>query len=230
MPQENKNGAGAESAEKTLEQPETGANAGGGTGQDGNGQPGGNDGEGGEGDEEVTIKKSELSKLKKAETDNDNYQKALGIGKYKKAKAEDKGGSDTTRVDTSQFVTKKEQQIQNQKKAIKLATTVAESDEAEVAKVKKDLDEHWDEIKAFYANRRGSDTPEDIVEDLFDAHALWSRKNKGKTADDDKGAKSHLATDRGTGGKASGAENKGTRTRVLPKKTAPSDWYPKKQA
>ncbi len=219
MPTENKNGAGADdTTKKDLEN--AGADAG---AKEGAAAGGADD------DKEVTLKQSEVDRLKKLETDNDNYQKALGIGKYKKAK-EDRTVEATpapAAADESKFVTKDDQFKINQKRAISLATTVDEKDKPEVAKIKKDLDENWDEIKAFYTGRNGKDTPEDIVEDLFDAHAVWLRRTGGKKGADEKNARANITNDRGTGGRTPD-NSTSKRTRVLPKDTKPQDWYPKK--
>lgn len=227
MPQENKDGAGAEGKEKNLDQPEAGAGvAGAGAGEGADGKPAG---EGQGADETVTLPKAEVERLKKVEADNDNYQKALGIGKYKKEKTVvEPGASQASTTDESKFVTKDEVYKKNQKAAIKIATTVDKNDDSETAKIKKDLDDHWDDIKAFYTPRKGKDSAEDIVEDLYDAHAVWARKNSGKGADG-KSARADIGADRGTGG-SSPARGAAPRKSILPKNVAPKDWYPKKSA
>lgn len=219
MPQENKNGAGAEAGkEKELDTTSDGST----TATAGEGAGEGN-ADGAEGDEEVTVKKSEIERLK---ADNTNYKKALGIGEFKKPKEEKKVETSTATVDTSKFVTKDDQYKANQKTAIKIATTVGKDDDAETAKIKKDLDENWEEVKAFYTGRRGKDSPDDIVEDLFDAHAVWSR-NKKTSKNSGKEATADLATDKGTSGK-SPQNAQAARSRVIPKNTNPADWYKKK--
>lgn len=219
MPQENKNGAGdGIETEKNLDTPAD-SNPTAGAGADDT-QAGGTDD-----DEVVTIKKSELLAIEKVKADNENYKKALGVGGDKKPKDAKKPEDQTTVVDTSKFVTKDDQYKANQKSAIKLATTVTKDDDAETAKIKKDLDENWDAVKAFYTARRGKSTPEDIVEDLFDAHAVWLRNSKGKNSGS-KDATADLATDKGTGGKSPTGTTP-ARSRVIPKNTNPTDWYKK---
>lgn len=220
MPQENKNGAGAEAGkEKELDTTSDGSNTA--TAGEGAGE---GDAGGADGDEEVTVKKSEIERLK---NDNTNYKKALGIGEFKKPKEEKKVETSTTAgVDTSKFVTKDDQYKANQKIAIKIATTVTKDDDAETAKIKKDLDENWEEVKAFYTGRRGKDSADDIVEDLYDAHAVWSR-NKKTSKSGGKEATANLATDKGTGGK-SPSNTSAARSRIIPKNTNPADWYSKK--
>ena len=67
-------------------------------------------------------------------------------------------------------------ELANQKKAIRMATTVSEQDTEEVKTLKTDLLENWDKARQFYTPRRGKDTPEDIFEDIKDAYAVFNTR------------------------------------------------------
>lgn len=216
---ENKD-AGGGSKEKNLD-PKPNTDAGGsdaGKGGDSKKTDEGTDDEGG--DEEIKVKKSDWDKVNKERND---FETAVKIANQKKGKKETR--TVDTNNDSSEFVRKEDVYKTNEKTAIKRATTISKDDPDEVKAIKKDLDEHWEEIKNFYTGQSGKESPEDIEEDLFDAHAVWLRRNKGKTNDgEDKKAKADLSQDRGTrgGGKDSSYQN---RKRILPKFTKPTEWY-----
>lgn len=227
MSQENKDqkpveGAGATKTDKTLDT--EGADAGANSGADAAAAGAGGDDKpaAGAGDDEtVTIKKSDLKKI---EEERDNYKQGLIA-----AKGDKKGKKPVGTDDPSAPVTKGDLYKTNERAAIKTATTIDKDDSPEVAAIKKDLDEHWDDIKVHYTGQSGRGTVEDIVEDIFDAHAVWMRRN-GKTAKkgDTKTAKADLAADRGRGGQGQAATPL-ARTRILPKFQTPADWYKKRE-
>ena len=74
------------------------------------------------------------------------------------------------------FLKKSDFELANQKKAIRMATTVSEQDTEEVKTLKTDLLENWDKARQFYTPRRGKDTPEDIFEDIKDAYAVFNTR------------------------------------------------------
>lgn len=219
MPIENKDGAGNGGASEKNLDTKPDANGGADADKGGTGKSdAGTDDKGG--DDEIKVKKSDWDKVNKERND---FEEGLKI-------ANKKGKKDTKTIEpnndnASEFVTKKDLYKTNEKAAIKSATTISKDDSDEVKAIKADLDSHWDEIKGFYTGQSGKESPEDIVEDLMDAHAVWLRRNKGKKNDgEDKDAKANLATDRGVrgGGKDSSYQ---ARKRILPKYTKPSEWY-----
>jgi len=62
------------------------------------------------------------------------------------------------------YMTKKDFEVANEKKAIKLAWADEE------------IKANWDNIKNLYVNRSGRDTEADILEDIKDAYTLWKAK------------------------------------------------------
>ena len=87
--------------------------------------------------------------------------------------------------DKSDFLTKKDYELANTKKGIRLATTVSDNDTDEVKALKEDTLANWSEIRQLYTPRRGKTTPEDILEDINDAYVLFNaRRPKEEEVDD----------------------------------------------
>ena len=78
------------------------------------------------------------------------------------------------------FLKKSDFELANQKKAIRMATTASEQDTEEAKTLKGDLLENWDKVRQFYTPRRGKDTPEDILEDIKDAYAVFNTRRVKK--------------------------------------------------
>lgn len=221
MPIENKEG-GSAAGDKNLDTQNKGDGAAAAAGDQG-GAEGADKGA----DEVISVKKSEFEKIKKERGD---FEQGLKIANDKlKGKKDDRTVA-TDANNQSEFVTKKDLYKTNEKLAISQATTISKDDTDDVKAVKKDLDEHWDEIKPFYTGKSGKDTPAEIVEDLMDAHAIWKRRASGKTTKaDDKGARADLSNDRGNGGRSPAAAGE-RRKRILPQFSKPTDWYKKPEA
>lgn len=127
-------------------------------------------------------------------------------------------------LDPSQFVTKAEQAKKNEQKAIKLATEAQEGDSEELSELKEEIDANWDAIKRFYRNVSGKDDPQDIYEDILDAHAAWKRRGPAPKGDGGKQATADLSASRG--GKGTSPKNpQPARKRILSKESKPSEWY-----
>ena len=130
-----------------------------------------------------------------------------------------------------EYLSRKEFERSNQKTAIKTATTILDTDDEETQAMKKDIDEHFDSIKVHYTGRRGKVSPEDILEDLFDAHAIWKRRNGGKPADPQGDAARNLGTTpvvRPTGGSRTTAAPKTEDDPRFRTAAQPKEWYGKK--
>lgn len=122
----------------------------------------------------------------------------------------------------------------NQKNAIREATTPRAEDSPEIAAIKKEIDENWDGVRTFYANRRGKATVADIVEDILDAHAAWKRKNGSSEGTDGTATAAELArTGRprsGSGPVKPAPPSKATQDPRFSKPGGPEKWYPKKES
>lgn len=123
------------------------------------------------------------------------------------------------------FMRKSDFELANQKKAIKMATIISDTDSDEVKKMKADILENFDHVKQFYTPRRGKDTPEDIFEDIRDAHLLsQSRRTPTKPKPD---TTAIVATQTfGTGEAPVKDKQKDPPGFKMP--TPPSEWYKKK--
>ncbi len=151
------------------------------------------------------------------------YRAAFHRSKGKKEEPVEKK-EPVVQAPVSDFMTKADFQKANQKKAIRLATEVSSTDSEEVKKMKEDILENFEHVKTFYTPRRGKDTPEDIYEDLKDAHTLsLARRPATKTKPD---TTVLVATQiQGTGEARTDTVKKdppGYKTPVQP-----SDWYKK---
>jgi hypothetical protein len=129
----------------------------------------------------------------------------------------------------SEFLTKKDFQLSNQKTAISRITTATEFDSDSVKDFKNDLAENWDEVIKNYTPRRGKDSPESIMEDIKDAYVLFSaRKTQKETKPDTTELSSTTVLPAGQTGKVSKTAPKDPPGFKIP--TPPTDWYPKKQS
>ncbi len=74
------------------------------------------------------------------------------------------------------YIKRTDFELVNQRKAIRLATTISENDSEEVKAKKADILENWDEVRKNYSPRRGKETPEDILEDITDAFVVFNNR------------------------------------------------------
>ena len=117
----------------------------------------------------------------------------------------------------------------NEKDAIVRATVVSDSDDEDTQVLKKEIDENWDSIKAFYTGKGGKDDPNAIYEDILDAHAAWKRRY-GSAKDTGTKTAAELAASRGVIGSSPKNKSTGERKRILPRSGSPKEsWYPKKE-
>lgn len=132
---------------------------------------------------------------------------------------------DTTKPNTP-FITRDEFYATNRTKAIEILTTVNESDP--LADIKKDLNENWSDIMTYYVARNGQETTEKILEDVYDAHLVWKRRQPA-SSDDSARLLQATVVAQPTGGRTvvkkeapdTGGLNFNTGTAV-------DSWYPKK--
>lgn len=129
-----------------------------------------------------------LDKITDPETLRHEAKKFRGIASRKDKDPEPKQ-DDIPAVDTSEFMTKKEFRLANERKAIQAVT----STDAEISA-------NWEAIKPFYTPRRGKDTPEDIIEDIKDAVTLYRARTNAPASDPTK----DLTTISVTGGTGAG--------------------------
>lgn len=86
----------------------------------------------------------------------------------------------------------------------------------------KEISDNWDDIMKVYTPRHGRTTKEDILEDIYDAHAVWKRKHK--STDTSKEATAELAQVHGRGG-SSPSSTPSEKKRILPKRQSMDKWY-----
>jgi len=168
-------------------------------------------------DEDVTIKQSELAKLKK-DLKKSKRQTRKARKHSNKEKPEEK--------DESGFITKKDFYKDNEDTAITQATTPKSKDSDKLKAIKSEINDNWDDIIPFFNQSANRKSVGGIVESIFDAHTVWKRRTGGVKTDTDKDAKRELGADGGTGGGASGKTKKSTGKRNILKGDESMDtWY-----
>lgn len=128
-------------------------------------------------------------------------------------------------VPTGDYLKKSDFERANQKKAILMATIINESDSEDVQSMKAELVENWEEIRQYYTPRKGKDTPEGILEDIKDAHTLYSSK---KVVTEDKPDNSDLSetkVDVVGGTKKAKTTKKNPLDDRIRSKSNPDEWY-----
>lgn len=129
----------------------------------------------------------------------------------------------------SGYLTKADFFKSNEKKAVRLATTISPDDSDEIKAIKKDIADNKDDIFSLYVSRNGKETPEDIVEDIFDAHFLYRKKNPIQESSD--GGAELTKSPVVKGGSAPKVEKPADTTSNDPRFQrfkSPEEWYPKK--
>lgn len=170
-------------------------------------------------EETVNLKKSEYEKLLE---ERDNYKKAtLSLKKKPQPEEKPKAADDEVPITRGEFYKN------NEKQAIKWATTVSEDDPEEIASVKQEIDANWDTIVP-YIHATDKSTPDAIYDAILDGHAAWKRRQKPK-AEDDKKVKAELSQTHGLGAKTSLKNPLGERKKVLKRAEGMETWYAKKQ-
>lgn len=202
--------------------------------------------EDGDPEEEITVKRGTLNKLKSTAA---NYKPAAkkwfehkknskdkdlapGNGADPKPKEGEGAAGGEQKPKDGDFVTRADQRKRDEKTAIKIATTPADNDPEEVQAVKAEIDAHFDDIKAFYKPPAADATPDEIAEAIMDAHAAWARRNGGKTPSIvTKRVVSDLGANRGQGGNRRPTNTAGTGGKTLPwpKKSGMEGWYKDKK-
>ena len=126
--------------------------------------------------------------------------------------AKEKG--DVPEPKSSEFLTRKDYEKSNERKAVLVATQDEE------------VKANWADIIQYYTPRRGKATPEDIIEDIKDAVTLYKARNQTEEKDNPAAPLLTTTAPKGTGGGV--APNKAT---VNPPNfklpTQPDTWYPK---
>jgi hypothetical protein len=113
----------------------------------------------------------------------------------------------------------------NERMAVRIATTPQDNDPEDVAAIKAEINDNYEEVTKFYTAKSGKNTPEDIVEDLFDAHAAWKRRNAGKGTDASKRAVSEALREGGVRGSSPSADTKAKTTKFDRPKEGLKNWY-----
>jgi len=98
-----------------------------------------------------------------------------------------------------EFLSKKDFYKSNERKAIKSVLEVPEDASDEVKADKAYIADNWKGIRELYSNRKGKETPDDVLEDINDAIALYKLKNPPKE-EDDSAEELQKVTGKGTGG------------------------------
>jgi len=174
--------------------------------------------------DEVSISKSELDRLRKDAGEKDNYRKAVirlnrkgrvlpGSEPEKKQKAADKEDLFDDKPKESEFVTKKELAVREEKRAIDDACQ-----DEEIAL-------NWPDIITFYQRPQENSYGTQLAA-IKSAYKLW-RADKGITDDSDKIAKKavqDLASDKGL---SKGKDKKPAplKKHIIPKKSNMKSWY-----
>ena len=127
---------------------------------------------------------------------------------------------------TTPYITREEFYATNRTKAIETLTNISENDP--LADVKKDLNDNWSDVMAFYVPRNGQDTTEKIVEDVFDAYTVWKRR-QNPTADDSARILQATTVVNPTGGKPEIKKEEKKSTINFNIGTSVNDWYKKKE-
>ena len=104
--------------------------------------------------------------------------RAIANRKPPKAKEEEKPTEEAPKEEAPKedYLKVSDFELENQRSAIKLATLSDESDSDEVKAQKADVLANWDEIRKNYTPRRGKSTPENILEDIKDATAIFNNR------------------------------------------------------
>ena len=163
-------------------------------------------------EDSVTISRTELEKLKE---ERENYRK--GMLSAKRVKRTLKADGET--LDDEEYLTRKDLYKANEEVAIgKAIRDVPE------------IDEHWGEVMAYYAPRRGRGTVEGTVLDIKDAYYLWQKDNPSIEVDTKeklaKKAKADLSSLPSNPAKGKEKEQKAPKKHIMPEATDKmADWY-----
>lgn len=112
----------------------------------------------------------------------------------------------------NEFVTKAEFYKANETKAIQ-----------EVQAENPEFKEHWKDIVGYFPNNADRSTPETVKEALYDAHALWKRR-QASSETQDTSVKAKLASSTGKGGSSPNATPE-QRKKILQKPASIDEWY-----
>jgi len=117
-----------------------------------------------------------------------------------------------------EFLTRKDFQKANEKKAISQVTT-----DPEIKAI-------FDKIVPFYVSRRGQDTTEDIVEDLNDAITIYKARNPVVEEDESARVLTASPVAKTSGAPAVKTEKETPTPPNFKLPTQPTEWYPKKES
>lgn len=170
-----------------------------------------------------------LDKIEDIDSLRSEAKKFRAIASRKKEKKEPE--KEPQKEEKGDFLKKSDFELVNQKKAVKMATIASDTDSEEIKTKKADILENFDEIKQYYTPRRGKTTPEDVLEDIEDAYAVFNLRRPKKTENIEGDIKTLTETKVSTGTATAPIQQKSTIKEPpgfnLPKQ--PQDWYPKKQ-
>lgn len=148
----------------------------------------------------ITLSKEEYEKLV---ADKENYKKGLlSLKEKSKTKPVESG---------SEFLPKKDFYKANEKEAIQ-----------KFVNENPDIKADWTEFVKHYADKRGRDTVNAILQDLDDAKTIYEKYQPKE--DEDKEAKANLSSESSTP-VTSGGGVKPEKGGILPRKTPITEWY-----
>ena len=184
-------------------------------------------------DDEVKVSKSELEQLRKDAKEKENYRKAVirlnrkgrilpGSEPESKKKKADKDDDfdDDEKINTEDFVTKKELIARDEKRAV---SDACKNEEIAL---------NWDEIIVFYQRPKDNSYDTQLAA-IQTAHKLWRAENgitdKPTKEKEEKKvaakAKQELASDAGSGKGKDKKPNLEKKRSIIPKKSSMKDWY-----
>lgn len=128
------------------------------------------------------------------------------------------------------FLTVKDFEKSNEKKAIRIATVDKGviGPDGQVIATAEEIKENWNGIVSGFTSRRGKQTPEDILEDITDAVILWRGRNPKKPESDDSGRVLSHTAGGGSGGGKPAPKSATPAPSGLQMPVKPQDWFPKK--
>jgi len=116
----------------------------------------------------------------------------------------------------------------NEKKAVRLATEISQDDPEDTQSLKKEINDNWESIVAYFNPKTDRSDPEVIAEAIIDAHTVWKRRNpqSDKGSDKDGAARAALAREQGTKGSSGKGTPERKKTILGNSSKGMDDWYP----
>lgn len=122
------------------------------------------------------------------------------------------------------YVTRDEFYATNRKQAIESIEMITDTDP--LADTKREISDNWDDIVKYYVSRNGQETAASILEDIYDAHLVWKRRQV--PGDDSARSLQTMTVANPTGGRSETKANANNIDKRFSKGTPPAQWYGKK--